>query len=538
MSSIAADPQAVLDDDAPGPPISVPDSGEGEGGKLKMIVQLVKKSLGVKDIAAMRLSLPASLLEPIPNLEYWHYLDRPDMFAAINDSDDPFERMLAIVRFTFTKDLKFVHGKVCKPYNSVLGEHFRAHWDVVPAKPPTSQPAAEPVSASLDTASVKSGHSSKSTRSAVSSFKTGKSPSTAATSLEVPNAELSQLNLAPPNEHVRVIYITEQVSHHPPVSAYYASCPSRSLELYGIDQISAKVSGTTLRVAPGAFNKGIFVNITDGPGAGEHYNITHPIASVNGLLRGSFYVTVAESTIISCTGGKQRFRAVIEYKEESWLGRAHFLLEGVIHTVVEGETQHNEWTKVKHVPKDRVVAVFDGSWRSRIRWRRVGMNSYPDNAPSAYSSPSPSHTSLPTPVLPSAASSRMDISAVKDEEYATLLDMSALEVLPKTVRPVEKQLPHESRRLWDNVTTRLLKKEFSDATKEKVNIEQRQRDIAADRKRKGVEFVPCYFEKDLEKGYAALTSEGRQAVEEELQEPARYDEDIEDAAPVTPKPSA
>jgi hypothetical protein len=53
MSSIVADTPPVVDDDAPGPPISVPDSGEGEGGKLKMIVQLVKKSLGVKDIAAM-----------------------------------------------------------------------------------------------------------------------------------------------------------------------------------------------------------------------------------------------------------------------------------------------------------------------------------------------------------------------------------------------------------------------------------------------------------------------------------------------------
>lgn len=35
-------------------PISVPDSGDtGESGKLKMIVQLVKKCLGVKDIASM-----------------------------------------------------------------------------------------------------------------------------------------------------------------------------------------------------------------------------------------------------------------------------------------------------------------------------------------------------------------------------------------------------------------------------------------------------------------------------------------------------
>ena len=85
--------------DADAKPVSVPDTGDaGESGKLKMIVSLVKKVVGVKDIASMyvaslplfmlysclgrRLSLPASLLEPIPNLEYWHYLDRPDLFAA------------------------------------------------------------------------------------------------------------------------------------------------------------------------------------------------------------------------------------------------------------------------------------------------------------------------------------------------------------------------------------------------------------------------------------------------------------------------
>lgn len=85
----------------------IPDTGEtSEGGKLKMIVQLLKRCLGVKDLAALcvlyflrvddavanqllcvtpcrrRLSLPASLLEPIPNLEYWHYLDRPDLFVS------------------------------------------------------------------------------------------------------------------------------------------------------------------------------------------------------------------------------------------------------------------------------------------------------------------------------------------------------------------------------------------------------------------------------------------------------------------------
>jgi oxysterol-binding protein-related protein 9/10/11 len=41
-------------DDDEGAAVAVPDSGDtGESGKLKMIVSLVKKCLGVKDIASM-----------------------------------------------------------------------------------------------------------------------------------------------------------------------------------------------------------------------------------------------------------------------------------------------------------------------------------------------------------------------------------------------------------------------------------------------------------------------------------------------------
>jgi oxysterol-binding protein-related protein 9/10/11 len=159
--------------------------------------------------------------------------------------------------------------------------------------------------------------------------KDGKSPSTAATSVETNlDAEMSNLSLLDGYEsgedgpkdakRIRVVYVTEQISHHPPVSAYFASCPARSLELMGIDQISAKIATTTLRVSPGSLNKGIFIRITDGPGEGEQYHITHPVASVNGILRGSFYVTVGESSIITCSGGKdsRKFRSIIEYKEE------------------------------------------------------------------------------------------------------------------------------------------------------------------------------------------------------------------------------
>lgn len=73
------------------------------------------------------------------------------------------------------------------------------------------------------------------------------------------------------------------------------------------------------------------------------------------------------------------------------------------------------------------------------------------------------------------------------------MDLATLQVIPKAVRPLEKQLPNESRKLWENVTSRLHKKEYGDATKHKLIIEQRQRDEASERKRTGKEHVQLYF---------------------------------------------
>jgi hypothetical protein len=102
----------------------------------------------------MRLSLPASLLTPVGNLEFWHYLDRPDcmsttssttssrlqfqlhdahlpcfsidlsalaVFAAIGETDiDPLTRFIAVVRWMFSKELRYVRQRVCKPYSEFL----------------------------------------------------------------------------------------------------------------------------------------------------------------------------------------------------------------------------------------------------------------------------------------------------------------------------------------------------------------------------------------------------------------------------------
>lgn len=85
------------------------------------------------------------------------------------------------------------------------------------------------------------------------------------------------------------------------------------------------ISLTGIRVFPGEYNQGIFARLTKNArcGAeGEEYQITHPTASINGLLRGTLWVAICDTLYITCRGGKReddsgsRLRAMIDYKDE------------------------------------------------------------------------------------------------------------------------------------------------------------------------------------------------------------------------------
>lgn len=187
------------------------------------------------------------------------------------------------------------------------------------------------------------------------------------------------------NGQRRITFITEQVSHHPPISSFFVECKDSGVQLCGVDQLSAKFTGTSIRVYPGEANKGIFVKLTEdalvGPHvAGEEYQITHPTASLNGLLRGALWVAICDTLFITCRGGSRqndngkRLRSIVEYKEESWLTKAKYFLEGVIYEydMSKGEAGVEEFKTIKEVPSDRVVGTFEGSWKGKITWKRKG----------------------------------------------------------------------------------------------------------------------------------------------------------------------
>ncbi|KAA8894482.1 hypothetical protein FN846DRAFT_912862 [Sphaerosporella brunnea] len=397
--------------------------------KLKMLLGILGKFIGVADIATVRFSLPSQLLEPVPNLEYWNYLDRPETFISIGDSDDEIGRFLGVLRFWFTKDLKFIKGKPCKPYNSTLGEFFRASWDVRETLPPLT------------------------TESRPSSIKSSSSKATT-------SASTSQ-------QPARVSFLTEQTSHHPPVSAFYIECPEKGIYANGYDQISAKFTGTSIKVVPGVHNLGIFITLRNR--GDEAYRLTHPAAHLGGFLRGTLAIYVEDICYITCA--KNKTRCILQYLGDGWLGKAKHRVEGVVYRY-DDDTENLE--RLKDVPTKAILAKISGSWMGQLYYTL----------------------------------------STDSKEKHLLIDLEPLFPVQKTCPAPEDQLPNESRKMWQQVTEAIHAKDYTRATQLKHEIEEKQREMAAERTEKQIHWKPRFFDDMHERiGQPHLSEEGKKALQ-------------------------
>lgn len=268
------------------------------------------------------------------------------------------------------------------------------------------------------------------------------------------------------NEKVKVCYLTEQTSHHPAVSAFYIDCAERGVSARGFDQISAKFTGTSIRVSPGQHNLGIFVNIEKRDN--EEYQLTHPDAHLGGLLRGALSVSVSDACYITCP--KTRMKAILQYMEDGWLGRTQYKLEGVIFRY---DPDQDNITRFKDVPGATVLATLSGSWHGKIYYTPAG-----------------------------------------SKDARLLIDITPLYPATKILPPEEQQLSNESLKFWSEVTDSILGKQYTHATKLKQDIEERQRQRAAERKEKHVEWKPRFFTGSVTPlGKPELTEEGQKVLQ-------------------------
>ena len=134
-----------------------------------------------------RIVLPTFILERRSLLEmYSDFFAHPDLFLDIPDGTSPEERIIRALKWylsSFHAGRKSSIAK--KPYNPILGETFRCYW-----KLPSDKYLSTPITASMGTCRD---------------------------SKEV--AKESALPECGPDE---LTFIAEQVSHHPPISAFYA----------------------------------------------------------------------------------------------------------------------------------------------------------------------------------------------------------------------------------------------------------------------------------------------------------------------------
>lgn len=133
--------------------------------------------------------LPTFILEKRSLLEmYADFMSHPDLFVAITDGQGPEERMVCFVEYYLTSFHEGRKGAIAKkPYNPIIGESFHCSWRV----PRSGEPAKD-------------------------------APS-------LPSPPQGSPTTEGEDSSYQLRFVAEQVSHHPPVSGFYAECPERRM---------------------------------------------------------------------------------------------------------------------------------------------------------------------------------------------------------------------------------------------------------------------------------------------------------------------
>ncbi|KAK2722160.1 hypothetical protein QYM36_002642 [Artemia franciscana] len=231
---------------------------ESHGSVIAHLVSQVKYGMDLTKVA-----LPTFILERRSLLEmYADFFAHPDIFLRIADFKSPRERMIQVVRWYLSAFHAGRRSEVAKkPYNPILGETFQCWWDVPDLNVDKSEPA-----------------------------KDG----------PVPWCSKQQL-----------AFIAEQVSHHPPVSGFYAENPEKRISFNGHIWTKSKFLGLSICVVN--IGEGV-ISVLD---FDEEYTITFPSAYGRSILTVP-WIELGGRVEIVCT--KTGYSAVVEFLTKPFYG--------------------------------------------------------------------------------------------------------------------------------------------------------------------------------------------------------------------------
>uniref|UniRef100_UPI00398F2B6D oxysterol-binding protein-related protein 9 isoform X2 n=1 Tax=Pristiophorus japonicus TaxID=55135 RepID=UPI00398F2B6D len=240
------------------------DEGEGESVEehKSVIMHLLSQVRLGMDLT--KVVLPTFILERRSLLEmYADFFAHPDLFVSIVDQPDPRDRMVQVVKWYLSAFHAGRKGSVAKkPYNPILGEIFKCHW----------------------------------------MFPENEAEENLESVAEGPIPEASQNS---------VTFVAEQVSHHPPISAFYAECFSKRIQFNAHIWTKSKFLGMSI----GVHNIGQgCVSLLD---YDEHYILTFPNGYGRSILTVP-WVELGGECNITCT--KTGYNANIIFHTKPFYG--------------------------------------------------------------------------------------------------------------------------------------------------------------------------------------------------------------------------
>ncbi|TYJ55140.1 hypothetical protein B9479_004177 [Cryptococcus floricola] len=179
--------------------------------------------------------------------------------------------------------------------------------------------------------------------------------------------------------------IVEQVSHHPPITAYYIENKVAGVKLQGHSGQKTSFTGTAINVKQSGH--AILTVQPKTGGKEEKYLITLPRLRIEGVLWGSPYIELTDSNAIQSS---TNLTAQIDYKGKGYFsGKAHTFKATIApsaHPSKHTQTYEGQWTGVSNIGKkgpvfcDSTVQLEDvtvnslqeqGEWESRKLWEKV-----------------------------------------------------------------------------------------------------------------------------------------------------------------------
>ncbi|XP_065077737.1 oxysterol-binding protein-related protein 9 [Ochlerotatus camptorhynchus] len=355
-------------------------SMESHGSVVTHLLSQVKIGMDLTKVV-----LPTFILERRSLLEmYADYFAHPDLFLRIADLDDPRERMIQVVRWYLSAYHAGRKSSVAKkPYNPILGEIFQCHWDT--PEMPTGDDSSN--------IEVKNG--------------------------PVPWCRKDQLT-----------FMAEQVSHHPPISAFYAEHYNKKISFSAHVWTKSKFLGLSI----GVHNIGQgTVTLCD---LNEEYIVTFP----NGYGRSILTVPWIElGGTVNITCPQTGYHADIDFLTKPFYGGKRNKIQGEIYSPNE---------------KKSFISIV-GEWS--------GLMEYKFN------------------------------DGKQPSKFETFVDVNSIPIFKKKVRPVAEQTDNESRNVWKEVTAGLKMNDIDKATNAKFQVEQKQRNEARERKEASGEWENRYF---------------------------------------------